>query len=140
MSAHPQPGQSDAAWWPFGGPAFYLVDQPEDGYVEEWCWVPVRAVDSDAFAEERALTGPLGAALAFIESATPGVEMHDKGFAFAFTGERTWQRPLGVPDGEGEWVVAGDGRPVRREFCPWESCEPDAVNAVEFYVLELVEQ
>jgi hypothetical protein len=133
--------QAHTAWWPHEGQPYYLVDAPEDCGVEERCWVPVRAIESDEFAEQRATGGLLAAALAFIDSSNHAdYALVEDGFALTLSGSREWQRPNAVPASEGEWPVTGDdGETYRSEFCPWVTCEPDDPQAVEFYVLELVE-
>lgn len=117
------------SWWPLLEGPYVLVDEPADGTFEERCWIPARLVDGDHYKLQRAGAGRLAACLAIlreqhlgdvletIEAATLTLELRDK---------TVWHRPE---------VIDRDGG----EFMPWSECEPTDENAVQFYVLEVVD-
>ena len=139
-------------WWPHEGEPYFLIDAPDDYMVEEHAHVPVRAIENDEYAEERAAGGLQAAALAFM-TRYAGIDIpqvFDDDYGLVLTGKREWHRPTATrcDDATGEWIIettgdqvrddlAGAGR--RSEYCPWEPCRADALNAVEFYVLEVRE-
>ena len=105
----------------------YLIDAPDDGAIEEYCYVPVAS-------------GPADRALDWLRSQLGGREVLD-GLAddschLVYAGSTCWERPTAVEDGAG-WVRVSDGK--RSDYCPWEPCDPGADGAVEFYVFEAVE-
>jgi hypothetical protein len=154
------PSQSTSRdWWPHDGEPYPLIDSLEDGAVEERCWAPVKSVDGDEYAEQRAIGGRHAAILAFLHKHLDEEirRLRDDGLGLELADGTTWQRPRATPDGYGYWVgitedpcddhegddcetCKGTGKlHLTHEGCPWESCKPTDEGAVEFYVLEVVD-
>jgi hypothetical protein len=107
-----------------------LIDAWTDGYVEQFAWVKVTS-QSDTTEK----------AIAKLQSEFPVEEQGEGGEGQRYElVERCWERPIGMPDGDGI-VRAPDDEELTWHWpeVPWEECKPDDENAQEFWKFEVVE-
>lgn len=152
---------ADVLKWPLDSEPYPLIDGWADGAIEEKCWVPVAIIDGPEYAEARATGGRMAAVHAFLEKTLDYAfrSLAEDHLTLMLREGTVWERPEGQPDGAGGYFVPTEDPcddhesegPCWRcrdtgklhlhydEGCPWIECQPTDENAVEFYVLEVVD-